>query len=304
MPRRSAAPSAVAAPTRAPARLARIVRNAFVGVLLLVGASAPARAAEPGDDALVGARAIARDELTRLVEASAPEARARLVGVYVAFDPSATDLVAAAACDDDGDPVVVLSDAMLRLAEAVARARAFDEANGSSRVEDYATWLAERQLPGARLLPPPAGTYTGGAAPRGEASRLREVQAGLLARELAHLVAGDVVCRGADDLRERGDAEWTEGERRTARELAPRVYAPSRNVPREEAAARLLVAAERTEQGYLALLRFFARIEATRLARPGRVRFSSSYEATHPDASLRLAAVRAASDDARARTRR
>jgi hypothetical protein len=135
----------------------------------------------------------ARREL-RVLEATLDEAdRRKLVGTYVAFDPSASDPLAMAACDDDGDSVVVVSEAMLRLVDDVAHAESDDEATGTHRLEEHAAFLAASQLPGRRLLPPPPGFY---APLRGTSceERLREALAFVLAPELERLRAGDLVC--------------------------------------------------------------------------------------------------------------
>ena len=103
----------------------------------------------------------AQAETKKLIAGLAPGDQRRLTGLYVAFDASASDPRAMVACDDDGDYVIVLSDAMLRLVSNVARAQSYDEASAGRSVEDYAAFLARVQVPGRRLLPPPPGSFTG-----------------------------------------------------------------------------------------------------------------------------------------------
>jgi hypothetical protein len=106
----------------------------------------------------------AQTEAKRLVDDLAANDRRRLTGVYVAFDGNASDPSAMAACDDDGDYVVVITDAMLRLLSLVARAQSDDESNGTHGVEGYASFLATSQMPGRRVLPPPPGFYASASA--------------------------------------------------------------------------------------------------------------------------------------------
>ena len=119
-------------------------------------------------------REIARTELKRIVATLPANDQKRLVGVYAAFHSDASDPFALAACDDDGDYVVVISDAMLRLGANVARAQSYDDANTSRKIEDYAAYVARTQIPGRRLVPPPPGFYTAELAAKTYDDRLRE----------------------------------------------------------------------------------------------------------------------------------
>src|ERR1700723_1175055 len=109
---------------KTPARWARCAMVALV----FAGASGEGVARAQADvapaAALALARSTARDAMGALVARLPAEAKRRLTGMYVAFDDSATDVNALAACDDDGDYVVVVSDALLRLAETAAAAQA------------------------------------------------------------------------------------------------------------------------------------------------------------------------------------
>ena len=93
--------------------------------------------------ALPAAHREATDELRALVGRLPPEARRRLTGIYVAFDTSLTDVGSLAACDDDGDYVVVISDALLGVADFVAQAKATDEVFWTHKLDEYAAFLAE-----------------------------------------------------------------------------------------------------------------------------------------------------------------
>ena len=238
----------------------------------------------------------AQAEAKRLVSDLAPNDRRRLVGLYVAFDGNASDPSAMAACDDDGDYVVVVTDAMLRLVSVVARAQTYDESNGTRGVEDYASFLALSQVAGRRLLPPPPGFYGAQDAGITHDTRLREALSFVIARELTHFRAGDLVCGHPTATHENGDDLWTASEQRHALETAAGLY-PGRATPRDEEATTRVLDAGRSEQGGLGLLRFFAQLETERGARPSR--FSPTYLVQHPSSSARAAVVKAAATNHR-----
>lgn len=202
----------------------------------------------------------------------------KLRGIYAAFDPSVSDPIAMAACDDDGDYVIVMSDAMLRLAGFIARLATEDDANHGHKLDDYADHLAKNQTPGKRLLPPAAGAYTAGA---GDDDRWAAIMRFLYARELAHLRAGELVCPNPTVTKERGDDDWTPAEAAAARTSASALY-PGKQAERDANAIDELG----TNDGALALLQFFASFEA---AGP---RSLPSYLPLHPRSAARLLAIR------------
>lgn len=233
----------------------------------------------------------ATTEAKKLVSGLAPSDRRRLIGLYVAFDPSASDPSAMASCDDDGDYVIVISDAMLRLLSSVARAQSADEEGGSRNVEDYAAFLGRSQIPGNRLLPPPSGFFDAENTGATHETRLREAIAFVVARELAHLRAGDLVCAHPTATHESGDDVWTAAEQRHALEMAASLY-PGRGPERDTEATTRVRGAGRTEQGSLGLLRFFTQLELERTSHASR--FQPTYLAQHPSSLLRAAVVKTA----------
>jgi hypothetical protein len=218
----------------------------------------------------------------------------RLTGVYVAFDGNANDPSAMVACDDDGDYVIVVTDAMLRLASNVARAQSYDEANSSKTVEDYAGFVARSQVPGRRLLPPPPGSHTAQKVGTAHEARLREAMSFVLSRELSQLRAGDLVCPHPTATRESGDDEWTSAEQRRALESAASIY-PAHGPERDIEGTSRMLDVGRTEQGALGLLRFFAQLELERSVHVSR--FTPTYLVQHPAAVARIASVRTAVKD-------
>jgi hypothetical protein len=206
--------------------------------------------------------------------------------VYVAFDPSPSDVVALAACDDDGDYVVVLSEALLVLTEHVTHAAVLDELGATDALASLASHYAREQRAGARLLPPPAGAFDAEDSRELEAIhtlRFRQALSGIVARELAMIVAGDLVCPRPTATRERGDDVWTDEEAANARATAVALYAsPARALTRDEDALTLTRAAGNDVRGVVAWLDFFARVEQERPSPPW------SYARVHGNAAQRL----------------
>ncbi len=247
-------------------------------------------------------REATRTELRRQLAVLEPADQKKLVGTYVAFEPDAADPLAFAACDDDGDHVVVLSDAMLRLLAEIARAQAADESNGSRKIEDYAAFVARSQVQGRKLLPPPAGFYAGEKSGVTADERLREALAFVVGHELARLRAGDLQCPRPTATRESGDDVWTRDEERRALEAAERAYARgATQSSRDDEAITRVVDTGRGSAGALAVLRFFEQLERERLVSVGR--FTPTYLTLHPSSATRAGTVRAAAAAAEARRR-
>jgi len=235
-------------------------------------------------------------ETKRLLGGLGASEQKRLVGLYLAFDSSASDPSAMVACDDDGDYVIVVSDAMLRLLSLVARAQSYDEANGSRAIEDYATFVARSQVAGRRLLPPPPGFFTAPLPGTTQDTRLREALAFVLARELTELRGGALVCAHPTATHEHGDDEWTVAEQQRALESAASVY-PSRAIDHDTEATVRVLDSGRGADGALGILRFFAQVEIERAARASR--FVPTYVVHHPGAAARVAVVQNAAKEQR-----
>jgi hypothetical protein len=279
-----------------PLRRVVVLAVAALTVAPLVTTSRAARADEIAPELeTLELRQKAQAEAKKLVAGLAAEDQRRLTGTYVAFDANASDPSAMAACDDDGDYVIVVTDAMLRLASNVARAQSLDEPEGGRRVEEYADFVARSQVSGRRLLPPPAGFYTGPLVSTTHETRLREALSFVLARELTHLRAGDLVCGHPTPTHEVGDDEWTAAEQRRALESGASLYR-GRAAERDVEATKRVLDAGRTELGALGLLRFFAQLEVGRVVHASR--FFPTYLLQHPAAALRATSVRNAAGDA------
>ncbi|MBX3216746.1 MAG: hypothetical protein KF850_32220, partial [Labilithrix sp.] len=260
----------------------RAVLVLLVG-LVVFGALTHTRAARADEIApdLEGAdlRVRAQAELRRLASSMREADQRRLVGLYVAFDASSSDPRAQVACDDDGDYVIVVSDAMLRLLTHVARAASYDEAYDSRKVEDYAAFVVRSQAPSRRLLPPPPGFYDAEGPAPSYAERFADALSFVVGHELARLRAGDLVCPKPTKTKERGDDDWTSAEQRRAAAIAASVYPRHQDV-RDAEAVEHARGGGRSALGALAVLRFFAELETPRARAESR--FAPTYLAHHP----------------------
>jgi hypothetical protein len=219
-------------------------------------------------------RQVAATELESAVNALPYLTQRSLSGVYVAFDDSVTDVSAMAACDDDGDDVVVVSDALLTVASFVAEAEASDETCGAHRVAELAHFLrgAKEEVllrKGVRPLPPPRGFFD--ACPSQDAQtqdraylRFREIVASIVDHELVHFVEGNLRCPHPTSTHESGDDDWTPSEREQAVRAASEFYSPERTTMADALATALLLESGHTELGSLSWLETIESLE-----RPG-----------------------------------
>jgi hypothetical protein len=247
--------------------------NLLLCVLAAVCFFARAAAADEVAPALEGADLRVRASLALgVLVAAKPDAKLR--GLYAAFDGDTSDASVMAACDDDGDYVIVMSDAMLRLASFVARLAVDDEAHGTHKLDDYAEHLAKNQVAGKRLLPPAAGAYAADV-DLSTQTRWGEIVLFLYARELARLRAGDLVCPHPTTTKERGDDEWTAAEESAATAVARTLY-PGKQAERDASAVAEIRALGQEVTGSRELVQFLARFVA---ASP---RVVPTYLALHP----------------------
>ena len=253
----------------------------------------------------------ATGELLALLAAlTAPEQR-KIEGLYLAFDPSTTEVASLPACDDDGDYVVVMTEGLLRLAESVSFAKASDDVRGSHIIDDYGALLARPQSvtgasisesrPVAPLPPPPSSKAASvaalGRAPAGGAPPVverahaifQDLLLWLMAAEVAHVLAGDYSCPNPTAAHEHADEVWTPSEH-----VAAIVSARSRmgHQARADAwATTSLLALGRPYAAALAWLDVLAPIERTR---GGGERVW--YLAVHPNTPDRASTVRSAAE--------
>jgi hypothetical protein len=229
-----------------------------------------------------------------LIAALPPAARARVTGIPFVSDPTVGEVNAFAACDDQGLPLMAISDGLLDVEAHIARYRAIDELFGTRKVEEYEQLLAQNQRPNQPVYRPGPG-FTSPAQdldPR-KLARQREIfdeqLAFVLGHELAHHHLGHTGCANGQGV-SRGVTAGDLGR------LLSRTI-PLFNQPNEVAAdvagvQNLLTAGSRrqssrwTEGGAVLTLEFFAAMD--RLT-PASILFA--FERTHPLPQLRLPIV-------------
>jgi hypothetical protein len=238
------------------------------------------------------------DALAAIVQKLSAAQRQRVVGAYVAFVPDARDVAAFAACDDDGDYVVVLSDAMLALADFAAQAMASDETYKLHGLDAYAALMGKEQRVGERLVPPPPGSFDAAhwtqaskrAADELQTKRFRALVTHLVAVEVAHMLAGDVVCPHPTATHERGDDVWTSQEHAAALATATASHSPRSVVTADAVGTGFALAAGESEDAMAAFLSpFLAAVEPS----PG-ARDAFTYLRLHPSSAVRAQIVRTA----------
>jgi hypothetical protein len=210
--------------------------------------------------------------------------------------------------------VVVVTDALLRLATFVAYAEATDETFGTHKVDEYATLLAEALRSGApkggvRPVPPPLGFFDASerlstAGIKLEVERFREIVGAILAHELTHFVQGNLVCPHPTATHERGDDEWTPDERERSLARALDGYTGERVLSADREAAVRLLDSGLTEQGSLAWLRTVGHVEQAMEESPlsGDASFMRTYLKLHKNSEARAEVIRSAAREWR-RTR-
>jgi hypothetical protein len=139
-------------------------------------------------------------------------------GTYLAFDSDVREAFLGASCDDDGDHVVVVSEAMLTLVERVARAvhaqtSPEDALRAQTRLVAYATVLIKASAD--RPLPPPLRDFY--PETRNAASDWTKTEHAMLVSlilpEVLRVQNAGLACSNPTETREAGDSEWTANER-------------------------------------------------------------------------------------------
>lgn len=140
------------------------------------------------------------------------------VGTYVAVDADPVHPYVVPACDDDGDAVVAVSDAALKLLEHASYGLALDDARGTQSVAAYGALLASAQRPDARLMPPGTAFFhdVDAAVERAATAHFRAGLGFWLGRAASVHDAAEYRCPAPDVFREHGDRTWTMAERSVA----------------------------------------------------------------------------------------
>jgi hypothetical protein len=230
-----------------------------------------------------------------LIAALPSAARARVTGIPFVSDPTVGEVNAFAACDDQGLPLMAISDGLLDVEAHIAQYRAIDELFGTRKVDEYEQLLAQHQQPNQPVYRPGPG-FTTPSQDNDPRKLVRQHEifdeqlAFVLGHELAHHHLGHTGCANGQGVSRGG---LTPGD--LGRLLSRTV--PLFNQPNELAAdvagvQNLLTAGTRrqghrwTEGGAVLTLQFFAAVDQLT---PTSIVFA--FERTHPLPLIRLPIV-------------
>lgn len=142
--------------------------------------------------------------LGELIAALPDDQRARVANLTLTSDNRLGDVNAFATCDEDGAPMIGISDGMITIAAHLAMGTATDELFETDKAREYLVWLGAHGL-----APPPVAFYEAAyhTDPR-KVARQREVFeeqiAFVLGHELAHHYLGHLACNSAGGVEELG----------------------------------------------------------------------------------------------------
>jgi hypothetical protein len=144
-------------------------------------------------------RATARGVLGELVAALPPAAQAKVQGIPFRPDTKTGEVNAYAGCDEQHQPYMSVTDALLQIEAYMSQLRAADEVFGGQKLDGYVQMVARYEKPGQPVVTPPAG-YVDPAQqvdPRKVARQhqlLEEQLAFVLGHELGHHHLGHTGC--------------------------------------------------------------------------------------------------------------
>jgi len=142
--------------------------------------------------------------LGELIAALPDDQRARVAGTTLESNNRMGDVNAFATCDDDGAPMIGISDGMITIAAHLAMGTATDELFETDKTREYLVWLQQHGLE-----PPPVAFYIPAYhTDARKVARQREVFeeqiAFVLGHELAHHYLGHLSCNSTGELEELG----------------------------------------------------------------------------------------------------
>jgi hypothetical protein len=230
----------------------------------------------------------AQSILDELIAALPPDQRARVSNMALYNDDRLGDVNAYATCDQDGSPLVAISNGLLTIAAHVAMSSATDEQFETDLERDYFAWMQTHGL-----APPPVQFYAPAYhSDRRKVARQREIFdeqiAFILGHELAHHYLGHLACNSRGRLEELGQV---------AADNVPAFNQIAELAADAAAIKNLLAAGERrvgyawTEAGALHVIAAFNRHHA---ATPTQVLFA--FERTHPLPQVRAPLITVAAD--------
>lgn len=219
-------------------------------------------------------------------------------------DPTVGEVNAFAACDDQGQPLMAITDGLLEVQAHIAQFKATDETFGTNKLDQYLTLLANQQQPGKPVVRPQAGfadpaQHVDGRKVQRQHQLFEEQVAFVLGHELGHHYLGHTGCANGSGTGSRGVSPADLA--RLASNVIPLANQPNELASDAAGTNNLLTAGARrqgykwTETGALLTLDFFARLDQLT---PVSILFS--FERTHPIPQIRRPLVQATANSWRA----
>ncbi len=212
-------------------------------------------------------------------------------------DPTPGEVNAFAACDDQGQPLMAITDGLLQIEAYIAQFKANDEIFGTNKLDQYLTLLANQQQSGKPVVTPAAGFSDPTQAADGRKVQrqhqiFEEQVAFVLGHELGHHYLGHTGCANGTSTGSRGVSPADLA--RLASNVIPLANQPNELAADAAGTNNLLTAGSKrsgykwTEGGALLTLDFFARLDQLT---PVSIVFS--FERTHPIPQIRRPLVQA-----------
>jgi Peptidase family M48 len=271
-------------------------------------ADVPALGPQPNDPInnvdLAWLRSEAGSIMGELMAALSPANQQRVKSIPFFADPTVGEVNAFAACDDQGQPLMAITDGLLEVQAHIAQFKATDETFGTNKLDQYLTLLANQQQPGKPVVRPQPGfidpaQHVDGRKVQRQHQLFEEQVAFVLGHELGHHYLGHTGCATGTTTGSRGVSPADLA--RLASNVIPLANQPNELAADAAGTNNLLSAGARrtgykwSEAGALLTLDFFARLDQLT---PVSIIFS--FERTHPIPQIRRPLVQATANSWRA----
>jgi hypothetical protein len=249
-------------------------------------------------------RSEAGSVMGELIAGLAPANQAKVTGIPFFADATVGEVNAFAACDDQGQPLMAITDGLLEVEAQIAQFKANDEIFGTNKLDQYLTLLAGQQQAGKPVVRPQPGfvdpaQQADGRKVQRQHQLFEEQAAFVLGHELGHHYLGHTGCANGQGGGSRGVSPADLA--RLASNVIPLANQPNELAADAAGTNNLLSSGARrqgykwTEAGALLTLDFFARLDQLT---PASILFG--FERSHPAPQIRRPLVQATASSWRA----
>jgi hypothetical protein len=237
--------------------------------------------------------------MTDLIAALPQAAQAKVQTIPFFADPTVGEVNAFAACDDQGLPLMAISDGLLQIESYISQFKATDELFGTHKLDSYLQLVAQNQRPRQPIVTPPVGfvdpiQHADGRKVARQHQLLEAQLAFVLGHELGHHHLGHTGCaNGQGGSRGVGPGDFG---RLLSRALP--IFNQPNEITADIAGTNNLLSAGAKKQGYrwneegaFLTLDFFARLDQLT---PATILFG--FENSHPHPLLRRPIIQQAAN--------